>query len=160
QSRGRTSVTPVSFDMPQTDLPRPLRRSLRELRPYIAPHLRGVTTVAVLAIAVASFSAFEPLLMKTLFDRLVTPSDVLHVFALLGVLVLLLATREVMALVQDRLFWKVRTSANFALLQATVERLHSLPLSFHGDASVGATMTRIERGITGAMTAFTEVLLQ
>jgi len=41
-----------------------------------------------------------------------------------------------------------------------VDRLHSLPLSFHRNESVGATMTKIERGISGALAAFEDVLLQ
>jgi len=76
------------------------------------------------------------------------------------VLVTLLATRELIALVNDRLFWKLRIGINYGLLQATVERLHSLPLSFHREESVGATMTKIERGIAGAMTAFAELVVQ
>jgi ATP-binding cassette subfamily B protein len=109
---------------------------------------------------VASFSAMEPAVMKTVFDGLIAGAGAARVFVPFAALVAMLAVREVVALAQERLLWRARVGVNFALLQATVERLHALPLSFHREASVGATMTKIERGIAGAMTAFTELLSQ
>jgi ATP-binding cassette subfamily B protein len=41
-----------------------------------------------------------------------------------------------------------------------VDRLHSLPLDYHRSSSVGATMTKIERGATGVTAAFSEFAVQ
>jgi ATP-binding cassette subfamily B protein len=61
---------------------------------------------------------------------------------------------------QNRLFWRVRLGIQLELMRATVDRLHTLPLAFHREQSVGATMTKIERGISGAMAAFEDVVMQ
>jgi ATP-binding cassette, subfamily B, bacterial len=45
----------------------------------------------------------------------------------------------------------VRLAVDFKLMSTAIERLHSLPLAYHRDQSVGATMTTIERGIAGTM---------
>ncbi|HEY5959084.1 MAG TPA: ABC transporter transmembrane domain-containing protein, partial [Polyangiaceae bacterium] len=75
-------------------------------------------------------------------------------------LVALLSGREVVSATFERLFWRTRLSVNFVLLQATVNRLHHLPLAYHRNRNVGATMTEIDRGIAGAMTAFTDLFVQ
>jgi ATP-binding cassette subfamily B protein len=102
----------------------------------------------------------EPWLLKRLFDGFAAskqPSALLPSFlAMAG----LLAARELTAATFERCFWRTRLSVNFELLHVTVERLHQLPLTFHRNRSVGATMTEIERGIAGAMTAFTELFVQ
>jgi ATP-binding cassette subfamily B protein len=163
-SRGeRTSTGQARFvrHMPNSlPPPQPLRRSLRKIGPYFGGHRRGLAVVAVLAVLIATLSALEPLVVKALFDSFLAAQGVRRAMLPFGILVGLLAVRECLAFVNDRLFWRVRIGINFGLLRATVDRLHSLPLSFHRDQSVGATMTKIERGITGAMTAFTEVVVQ
>ncbi|HVW24418.1 MAG TPA: ABC transporter ATP-binding protein [Polyangiaceae bacterium] len=147
--------------MPDSHLPPPpLWRSLRKIAPYFGGHRAGLLGVVGLAVLVATLSALEPLVVKALFDSFLSSEGVWRAMAPFAILVGLLAVRECIALVNDRLFWRVRVGMNFGLLQATVERLHALPLSFHREESVGATMTKIERGIAGAMTAFTEVVVQ
>jgi ATP-binding cassette subfamily B protein len=69
-------------------------------------------------------------------------------------------TRELFAAALERLVWRVRLDANFSLLSAAVDRLHSLPLAYHRNRGVGATMTRLERGISGTMAAFSDLLVQ
>jgi ATP-binding cassette subfamily B protein len=56
--------------------------------------------------------------------------------------------------------WRVRLGIDFALMRAAIERLHSLPLSYHREQSVGATMTTIERGISGSMAALSELVMR
>jgi ATP-binding cassette subfamily B protein len=51
----------------------------------------------------------------------------------------------------------VRIAANYDVLGATIDRLHRLPLSHHQGTGVGAVMTKVERGISGVMTAFSEI---
>jgi ATP-binding cassette subfamily B protein len=121
---------------------------------------RPMLVVALLGTCAAGLGALEPLALKRLFDTFVVGGGLTRAFAPLAVLVALLAIRELVTSWLDRAFWRTRLNINFALLHATVDRLHALPLSYHRDQSVGATMTKIERGISGAMSAFGEVMLQ
>lgn len=140
--------------------PQPLWRSLRKLRPHFGGYRAGLAGVILLAVVVATISALEPLVVKALFDSFLAAPGVRRALIPFSILVGMLAFRECVALCNERLFWRVRIGINFALLRATVDRLHALPLSFHREESVGATMTKIERGISGAMVAFTEVVVQ
>jgi ATP-binding cassette subfamily B protein len=128
--------------------------------PYFAEHRARLVGIAALATTTATFSALEPLLVRELFDGLLAGAEWSRVGVPLALLLAFLLGREALALVFDRLVWRVRLGANFRLLEATVERLHSLPLAYHREASVGATMTRIERGVSGTMNAFSEVVVQ
>ncbi|MDB4976173.1 MAG: transporter [Myxococcaceae bacterium] len=138
--------------------PRPLWRLLARIAPHFRPYRGPLAGAVVLGVLAASLSALEPLLMKRLFDDLVASKSldkpVLPFLALIGVLLGV----ELLNAVREWLVWRVRLGVDFSLLHVTVERLHSLPLSYHRDQSVGATMTRIERGISGCMTAFHEVV--
>ena len=96
---------------------------------------------------------------QLLFDRFLGARAVPAVVYPLLTLAGLLVTREVFGLVLERLVWRVRLSVNFSLLHAAVDRLHSLPLAYHRERSVGAMMTQIERGISGSMAAFSEVVV-
>jgi ATP-binding cassette subfamily B protein len=138
----------------------PLWRSLRKLEPHLEGRRLGLIAVVALAVSTASIAAFEPLVLKAVFDSFLTGRALSSAFMPFALLIGISLARDGLALVQDRLFWKARLAINFSLLRATVDRLHSLPLSYHRDQSVGATMTKIERGIAGAISAFTEVLLQ
>jgi len=116
--------------------------------------------VGVLGTLGAAVAAFEPLVLKRLFDTFTTSAVWAPALTPFLALIALLALREALAALLERLFWRTRLTIDFTLLQATVDRLHSLPLSYHRDHSVGATMTKIERGVSGAMAAFTELMLQ
>jgi ATP-binding cassette, subfamily B, bacterial len=52
--------------------------------------------------------------------------------------------------------WRVRLAVHFRLLSATVDRLHSLPLEYHREQSVGQLMTRLDRSISGYIGALHE----
>src|SRR5437868_5003354 len=138
----------------------PLWPSLRKLQPHLVGRLRGLVGVVALALSIASISALEPLVLKAVFDSFLRGHQLAQAALPLGMLIAAALVRDSLGLIQERLFWKTRLAINFSLLRATVDRLHSLPLSYHRDQSVGATMTKIERGIAGAISAFTEVLLQ
>ncbi len=140
--------------------PGSLWRLLRKVAPYFHGCRARLIGLLALAICTASIAALEPLVLKQLFDGFVDRVGLGASSRALLLLGALLLGREALAMVQDRVFWRVRLGVNFRLLEATVERLHTLPLSYHRDQSVGATMTRIERGISGAMSAFTDVLVQ
>jgi len=138
--------------------PRSLWESLVRISPYFAAHRRALVGIVVLGASGAGLAALEPLIMKQLFDAFLTSKSfagpMVPFLALIGVLLL----AELLNGVREWMVWRARLGIDFALMQATVDRLHSLPLSYHRDQSVGATMTKIERGIAGCMTAFYEVV--
>jgi ATP-binding cassette, subfamily B, bacterial len=138
--------------------PRPLRQSLARIAPYFAPHYRALLGVMALGGGAAAVAAIEPLVMKQLFDAFLSSKTFAKPLTPFLALVGLLITAELLNGAREVLVWRVRLGVDFSLMQATVERLHSLPLSYHKDQSVGATMTKIERGIAGCMTAFYDVV--
>ena len=129
-----------------------LRRAMRFVRPF-----RGkVGAIMAMTLVVAAFGAIEPLVMKYLFDELVAGGTRTLVLGVAG-LVALGIGREVVSAISNRLTWRVRIGVHYGLLEATVTRLNSLPLTFHRANAVGGTMTRLERGITGFVGALSEI---
>jgi ATP-binding cassette subfamily B protein len=143
---------------PESPAPRSLWRSLARIAPHFVPHRRSMVGVIVLGVVGASLAAIEPLLMKRLFDDFLAGDDVLRPLLPFALLVGTLLTVEAVHALREWLVWRVRLGVDFSLMHVTVDRLHSLPLSYHRDQTVGATMTRIERGIQGCMTAFYDVV--
>jgi ATP-binding cassette subfamily B protein len=74
-----------------------------------------------------------------------------------GLLVAAGLLREGLNAVSTWLTWRTRINVHFSLMEDVVGRLHRLPLSFHREEGVGATMTRLERGIQGFVSAVSEV---
>ena len=145
---------------PNETPPQPLWRSVHKIAPYFARHRLQLLVVAALAISAASLSALEPLVLKSLFDGFtsgVKPHALALAFAALAVILL---GGELLQTALDWFVWRVRLAVDYALMQATIDRLHSLPLAYHRDQNVGATMTKIERGITGCMSAFSDVVVK
>jgi ATP-binding cassette subfamily B protein len=136
--------------------PRPrgrLRRSLGYLRPF-----RGsVAGILLLVLLAGVLNALEPLVLKHIFDALgagqAWRSVVLGVTLLVGAGLL----REAVNAVSNWLTWRTRINVHFSLMEEVVGRLHKLPLSFHREEGVGATMTRLERGIQGFVQGVNDV---
>jgi ATP-binding cassette subfamily B protein len=142
-------------------LPPPvLGGQIRRLIPYLQRQRRGIVSVTSLAVAGATLAAFEPLALKCLFDAFLELRSMTHAALPFLVLIGILVGREGLSSLQERVFWRTRLALNFDLLRVTVDRLHSLPLAYHRDQSVGATMTKLERGVAGAMSAFSDVMVQ
>jgi ATP-binding cassette, subfamily B, bacterial len=137
---------------------RPLGRSLARIWPYVVPHRGALFGSVALGGLAACLSAIEPLVLKLLFDDIVSSKTLDKPLVPFAALVLLLVANEVLGTAREWLVWRVRLAVDFSLMQATVERLHALPLSYHREHSVGATMTTIERGIAGCMSAFSDVV--
>jgi ATP-binding cassette subfamily B protein len=145
--------------MSETHVPRPLWSSIRKLAPHCRAQARDLARVAVLGGSAAALAAIEPLTLKALFDRFVA-KQAGAAAAPFALFIAILATRELLACVQDRVFWRARLGISFGLLEAMTERLHVLPLEYHRGTSVGATMTKIERGMAGVTTAFSDFAVQ
>jgi len=146
--------------MPRSVPTRPLRRSILKLAPYFRPHRSRLAVITLLAVSASLLAALEPLAVKALFDTFAAKSELARTAIPFGALIGLLLVAEAVNAGLDRLVWRVRLAVDFNLLRASVERLHALPLSFHRDQSVGATMTRVERGIAGCMSAFSSTIVQ
>ena len=140
--------------------PRPLWQSVRGLLPYCKGEAPGLARVALLGAASASLAALEPLTLKAIFDRLAARTALGDAALPFALYIAIVAGRDGLGLLQDRVFWRARLGISFSLLQAMIDRLHLLPLDYHRETSVGATMTKIERGMAGVTAAFSDFALQ
>lgn len=133
-------------------------KQMRRAVTFIRPYKKTVLLIMALALGVAALEAVEPLVLKFIFDRL-GPKSFSFKILLFGIGGLLAAGlfREAVGGLSNRLAWKVRLGVNYGLLQATVSRLHSLPLAYHRNESVGGIMTKLDRGINGLVEALSEI---
>lgn len=126
------------------------RRSL----PFVRPHARGVTLVLCLALLQAVCAAAEPLVLMRLIDGLQQRVGV-PTFVRLA---LLLAALELLrVLLEKRLeiaSWRVRLGVDYEVRSAIVQRLVSLPVSWHDAGTVGSTINRVNHAIAGFTGAF------
>lgn len=121
---------------------------------FLRPKRGAVLTVLAFAVLIAAASAAEPLLMKYVFDHVsLRPAVALGI----ALMFLLGIVREAVTAWQNWLTWKTRIEVQFSLTEATVDRLQQLPMAFHRNAGVGGTMTRLDRGVQGFVTAAGEI---
>lgn len=130
---------------------------LRRAFVFIRPHRRASLAILFMALAGAALSAVEPLLLKHVFDGLTQGRGVSTLLILLGGLLTIALVRELVIGVSNWLSWRVRLQMQYGVLEATVGRLHTLPVMFHRREGVGATLTRLDRGITGFVGALAEI---
>jgi ATP-binding cassette subfamily B protein len=129
----------------------------RRAASFVRGHRRGLVGTVALSVVVAGISASEPLIMREIVDGLLRHAGVRAVAAGAATLGALLVGRELLAAVGNGLGWRTRLGVQRALLDATIGRLHTLPLSYHRGEGVGATMTRLDRGVQGLSAAFAEL---
>jgi ATP-binding cassette subfamily B protein len=121
---------------------------------FLRPKRAAVSLVLLLAVVIAAASAVEPLLMKYVFDHV----SIGRAVALgAGLMLLLAVVREAVGAVQNWLTWKTRIEIQYSLTDVTVSRLQQLPMAFHRGSGVGGTMTRLDRGVQGFVTAASEI---
>ena len=125
--------------------------------PFVRPFRGVVALVGVVALATAGLSALEPLLLKSVIDALEARGGVVRGLALFAAA---LVVRELATAALEWLVWRVRIGVDEALLSAVVDRLHALPLSFHRKHTVGAILTKVERGISGSVAALSALGFQ
>jgi ATP-binding cassette, subfamily B, bacterial len=123
---------------------------------FIQPNRGMILIVMGLTLAAAGFEAVEPLILKYLFDKLGTGIESALIIGIGGLFTIGLF-REVISGFSNWLTWKVRLKLNYRLLEATIGRLHSLPLTYHREESVGGIMTKLDRGINGFVEALAEI---
>ncbi|MDX1952384.1 MAG: ABC transporter ATP-binding protein [Verrucomicrobiota bacterium] len=134
--------------------PSRLRRALA----FAFPYRRAVLAILVITLFLAAINAAEPLVLKYIFDDLADGGDLealIHgVLLLLGLGVI----REFASAGSNWLTWHTRLGLHYALLEATVERLHRLPLSLQRSEGVGAIIAKLDRGIQGFINAVSQIL--
>jgi ATP-binding cassette subfamily B protein len=131
-----------------------VRRALE----FVRPHRGASLSILLLALAGAALAALEPLALMVVLDGLVA-GGLLRALALgLGALLSLALLGELVTGLSNWLGWRVRLAVQYDLLEATVSRLQTLPVSFHQEESVGGTMTRLDRGISGFVGALAEIV--
>ena len=124
---------------------------------FVSGYRDALAVVLVLTLVVGAAGALEPLLLKFVIDELTLDATAERIVLGLGILLAVGLLRELVAALNNKLTWKTRLSVQYGLLSATVERLHSLPLSFHQEGGVGATMTKLDRGVQGVVAGLSEL---
>lgn len=132
------------------------RRHRERLLSLVGPHRPIIAVLLALALAGAGLGVLEPLLLKVFFDALAAGAwrgPALATGALLG----LALAKELLSAASNWLTWRTRLAIHHRLLEITVGRLQTLPVSFHQKESVGAVMTKLDRGIQGLLAAMSDL---
>jgi ATP-binding cassette subfamily B protein len=148
----------VAQKSPVPPAPRASTGRLRRALKFAAPFRRTVIAISLCTLLLAGANAIDPLIMKQIIDglgsgwqveRLVTPIVILAVLAIF---------REGLSSLSNWLTWRIRIGLHYALLEATVGKLHAMPLRLQRSEGVGAILTKLDRGIQGFIGAVTQLL--
>lgn len=135
-----------------------LFRSFYRAIRFALPERRAVLLIVGLTVLIAASNAAEPLLLKIIFDGLTTRPALGPLGRGLAMLAALALAREAAQGASDWLTWRTRIGLQYALLEATVGKLHNMPLRLQRSEGVGAIMTRLDRSIQGLTGAVTQIL--
>jgi ATP-binding cassette subfamily B protein len=135
------------------------RRARRALS-FAAPYRRAIAAAVAVTLIVSASASIEPLVMRALVDGLWRHAGTRTLLLTSSALALLLVGREFLDAIANRCGSRARLGLQRGLLDATVGRLHTLPLSYHRRESVGSTMTRLDRGVQGVAAAFGDLMLK
>jgi len=124
---------------------------------FIKPHRKIIAVIMVIMLVVAALGALEPLIYKLVFDRLGMKSSLVELLLAVSAIMVAAVAKECLNGFSNWLSWKVRLSVNYQLLDSTTSRLHSLPLSYHREETVGGLMTRLNHGINGFVTGISDL---
>ena len=144
----------------------PLASFTQRARPWLQGFARPLANVLGLALLLAACSAAAPLAVMGLVDALgqlaarpgaVSPAAGRTIFwALALVAVAELAQVGLSRLVEARSA-RVRLDLDFSLRQRVTARLHELPLAWHQQQTVGATVNQVNTSINGFVAAIAEL---
>src|SRR3954471_19788118 len=135
-----------------------LARRLHQAVRFALPQRNAIVAIIALTAFMAAANAAEPLALKYLFDSLSAGGPLQPLVTGLVVLAALALTREAAHGFSDWLTWRTRIGLQYALLEATVGKLHNMPLRMQRSEGVGAIMTRLDRSIQGFVGAVTQLL--
>jgi ATP-binding cassette subfamily B protein len=138
-------------------------RGLSTLRLYRAaqfasPQRYAIALIVVLTLCAALINAAEPLVIKSVFDELTAARRDEKLLVDIAALAMLAVLRETINGSANLLTWRTRLGLQYALLEATIGKLHKMPLRMQQSEGVGALMTRLDRGIQGFTNAVTLIL--
>lgn len=133
-------------------------KALHQIAGFAFPHKRSVFAILGLTLTIAPLNACEPLILKFIFDILTGNHQVRALFPLIGHLLGFALAREIATATADWLTWRTRIGLQYALLEATVGKLHRMPLKMRRSEGVGALMTRLYRSIQGLVGATAQLL--
>ncbi len=121
----------------------------------VRPHRRAASVVITLTLLGAALGAAEPLLYKQVFDGLGAGPDAFGSVVPWAIgLGAVAMVRELVVGGATWLTWRTRLRLQHRLLDATVTRLHRLPMEYHRGEGIGSVMTKLDRGIQGFVSAF------
>ncbi|HEU4642434.1 MAG TPA: ABC transporter ATP-binding protein [Gemmatimonadaceae bacterium] len=129
------------------------RRSLQ----FVAPYRARLLGVSLLALVVAALGALQPLVMKFVFDTLATRAGLDTLALIVGALLAVEIARTLFEGWLGIATWDLRLAVDYALRERLLGKLNDLPMSYHQAESVGGTTQRVNQGITGYLTAFSEI---
>jgi ATP-binding cassette subfamily B protein len=127
---------------------------------FAFPHRRSVAIICVSTLILAGLNAAEPLVFKAIFDGLANEGQTQTVFLGTVALLILGLLREGGSALANWQTWRTRLGIHYALLEATVGRLHRMPLELQRSEGVGAIITRLDRSIQGFVGALTILVFQ
>jgi len=136
-------------------LDKPLR--LYRAVQFAFPQKQVIATIVALTLIIAVLNAIEPLVIKSVFDELAARDArilALSIMALGGLALL----REMFDGASNWLTWRARIGLQYALLEATIGKLHKMPLRLQRSEGIGAIMTRLDRSIQGFTNAVSLIL--
>ena len=133
------------------------RRFHRAVR-FALPQRNAIVAILSLTLLMAAANAAEPLALKFIFDSLGAEEQVRPLVQGLAMLAALSLGREAARGLSDWLTWRTRIGLQYALLEATIGKLHHMPLRLQRSEGVGAIMTRLDRSIQGFVGAVTQLL--
>jgi ATP-binding cassette subfamily B protein len=124
---------------------------------FVRPLKRQIAGISTLAVIVASLGVAEPLVLKRIFDALAARASISTLLMLAALLFALLASRTSLDALLNASTWRTRLGVDYLLREALLGKLGTLPLSYHQGESVGGTVNRVNRGIDGYVSAFSEI---
>lgn len=133
-------------------------RSFHQAVRFALPQRNAILAILGLTLLMAGANAAEPLALKFIFDELAGGRMFRPLLAGLSILAALSLLREAAHGFSDWLTWRARLGLQYALLEATVGKLHNMPLRMQRSEGVGAIMTRLDRSIQGFVGAVTQIL--
>jgi ATP-binding cassette subfamily B protein len=137
--------------------PTPRSRLQRALQ-FTRAHRGSVAIISVCTLVLAAANAAEPLILKFIFDNLGRGQPFKALTNGILLLVAIVIGREIVSAISNWLTWHTRLGIHYSLLDATVGRLHSMPLRMQHSEGVGAIMTKLDRSIQGFLGAITQLL--
>jgi ATP-binding cassette, subfamily B, bacterial len=136
----------------------PRFRQLHTAVRFALPQRHAIFIIIGLTLVVGATSALEPLVLKWIFDGLTTVASLRLLLIGIGTLLGLAMLREAMDGFANWLTWRTRIGFQYALLEATIGKLHRMPLAAQRSEGIGAIMTRLDRSIQGLTSAVSLLL--